>query len=94
MPFSPGPSQIGASREKPNWLRLKGGMGRLGLSKKFFASSFSFRKNSNASPWNWFEPERVAMLTMAPLLRPYSALKVELSALNSETVLIDGWKVI
>src|SRR4030095_3165019 len=31
---------------------------------------------------------------MAPELRPYSALKVELSALNSETVLIDGWKVI
>src|SRR5262252_3652984 len=34
------------------------------------------------------------MLTMAPELRPYSALKVELSTLNSETVLIDGWNVI
>ena len=31
---------------------------------------------------------------MAPELRPYSALKVELSTLNSDTVLIDGWNVI
>src|SRR6188768_445374 len=30
---------------------------------------------------------------MAPELRPYSALNVELSTLNSDTVLIDGWKV-
>ena len=34
------------------------------------------------------------MFTTAPELRPYSALKVELSTLNSETVLIDGWNVI
>ena len=34
------------------------------------------------------------MLTTAPELRPYSALSVELSTLNSETVLIEGWKVI
>src|SRR6185436_12577017 len=38
-------------------------------------------------------PERVATLTMAPELRPYSALNVELSTLNSDTVLIDGWNV-
>src|SRR3982074_2939263 len=31
---------------------------------------------------------------MAPELRPYSALKGELSTLNSETVLIDGWNTI
>src|SRR5213076_1286415 len=30
---------------------------------------------------------------MAPELRPYSALNVELSILNSDTVLIDGWNV-
>src|SRR5579859_8056952 len=30
---------------------------------------------------------------MAPELRPYSALNVELSTLNSDTVLIDGWNV-
>jgi hypothetical protein len=35
----------------------------------------------------------VATLTIAPEFRPYSALNVELSTLNSETVLIDGWKV-
>src|SRR5690349_18405033 len=40
-----------------------------------------------------FEPERVATLTIEPELRPYSALNVELSTLNSETVLIDGWNV-
>ena len=38
-------------------------------------------------------PDRVATLTIAPELRPYSALNVELSTLNSETVLIDGWNV-
>jgi hypothetical protein len=35
-------------------------------------------------------PDRVAMLTIAPELRPYSALNVELSTLNSDTVLIEG----
>ncbi len=39
-------------------------------------------------------PERVAMLTIAPELRPYSAANVELSTLNSWTVLMDGWNVI
>ncbi len=34
------------------------------------------------------------MLTTAPELRPYSALRVELSTLNSCTVLIEGWNVI
>ena len=34
------------------------------------------------------------MFTTAPELRPYSALSVELSTLNSDTVLIDGWNVI
>ncbi len=34
------------------------------------------------------------MFTTAPELRPYSALSVELSTLNSETVLIEGWNVI
>ena len=34
------------------------------------------------------------MLTIAPELRPYSAPNVELSTLNSWTVLIDGWNVI
>ena len=33
-------------------------------------------------------------MTIEPEFRPYSALKVELSTLNSATVLIDGWNVI
>ena len=40
-----------------------------------------------------WRPDRVATLTIAPELRPYSALNVELSTLNSDTVLIDGWNV-
>jgi hypothetical protein len=39
-------------------------------------------------------PERVAMFTTPPELRPYSALSVWLSTLNSETVLTEGWNVI
>ena len=39
-------------------------------------------------------PERVAMFTIAPEVKPYSALKVEFSTLNSCTVLIEGWKAI
>src|ERR1043166_5318608 len=81
----------GPPRATPNWLRRKGGFL---ASEKLRASKASLRRDSNSSPWKAFEPERVAMLTMAPELRPYSALKVELSALNSETVLIEGWKVI
>jgi hypothetical protein len=34
-----------------------------------------------------------ATLTIDPEFLPYSALNVELSTLNSDTVLIDGWKV-
>ena len=34
------------------------------------------------------------MFTIAPEFRPYSALNVELSTLNSCTVLIEGWNVI
>ena len=34
------------------------------------------------------------MLTIAPELCPYSALKVELSTLNSSMVLFEGWNVI
>ena len=67
----------------PNWLRLKGG-GLLEVKvKKLRASSALLRKNSNSSPWNSLVPERVATLTTAPELWPYSALKVELSILNS-----------
>src|SRR6266487_7203620 len=92
---------MGPPRAPPNWFGLKGfftflapEVGLIYWLKKLRASSFSLRRNSNASPWNSFVPERVAMFTIEPALRPYSALYVELSILNSETVLIDGWNVI
>src|SRR6202035_4854048 len=62
--------------------------------KKLRESNRSLRKNSNASPATLLAPDLVAMLTMAPEFRPYSALNVELSTLNSDTVLINGWNVI
>src|SRR5713101_291152 len=92
---------MGPPRAPPNWFRLKGffaflapEMGLNSLLKKLRASRASLRRNSKPSPWNSFAPERVAMFTIEPELRPYSALYVELLILNSETVLIDGWKVI
>src|SRR3954454_13506402 len=81
---------IGPPMLAPNWLRRNGDCGAGSALKKFRESSASSRKNSNASPWKTLAPERVAMLTIAPELRPYSALNVELSTLNSDTVLIDG----
>ncbi len=85
---------MGPPIETPNWLRLNGDFRAGSWLKKFRASRTSLRKNSKASPWNSLVPERVAMFTIAPELRPYSALNVWLSTLNSETVLIDGWNVI
>ena len=84
-----GPTGVGAEL-----IALEGG-GSLELEvKKLRASSASLRRNSKSSPWNWAVPERVATFTTAPELCPYSALKVELSILNSCTVLMDGWKSI
>src|SRR5512134_1233569 len=85
---------MGPPRLAPNWWRLNGDWGWGSRLKKFRASRSWWRKNSNTSPWRSLVPDRVAMLTTAPELRPYSALMVWLSTLNSDTVLIDGWKVI
>src|SRR5215467_1780182 len=85
---------IGPPKLAPNWLRLNGDCRDGDGLKKFLASTALLRRNSNSSPWYLSVPERVAILTIAPELRPYSALYVELSTLNSDTVLIDGWKVI
>src|SRR5215467_13423038 len=84
---------IGPPRFAPNWLRRNGDCGAGGRLKKFRESRDVSRKNSNPSPCTSFAPDRVAMFTIAPELRPYSALNVELSTLNSETVLIEGWNV-
>ncbi len=85
---------IGPPSCPPNWLRLNGGGSVEVKVKKLRASSASFRKNSNSSPWNSLLPDRVAILTTAPALWPCSALKVELSTLNSCTAPMDGWNVI
>ncbi len=85
---------IGPPSCPPNWLRLNGGGSLAVKVKKLRASSASFRKNSNNSPWNSLPPDLVAMLTTAPELWPFSALKVELSTLNSCTAPIEGWNVI
>src|SRR5215467_16012707 len=84
---------IGPPKLAPNWLRLNGDCRDGDGLKKFLASTALLRRNSNSSPWYLSVPERVAIFTIAPELRPYSALYVELSTLNSETVLIVGWKV-
>src|SRR5260370_18178108 len=52
------------------------------------------RRYSYISPCHRLAPLRVAILTMAPEFRPYSALNVELSTLNSCIVPMVGWKVI
>src|SRR5487761_1544402 len=85
---------MGPPKSAPNWLRIRGDWGRGLTLKKLRASKKLFRRYSNIWPWNAFVPERVAMVTMDPEFRPYSAGKFELSTLNSETVSIEGWKVI
>src|SRR6266487_3964791 len=73
----------------PYWLRLNGGIGSSGLSKKFFASIAEFRTNSNAVPRNWFEPDLVETLTCA-IARPYSASNRPDTTLNSSSASTDG----
>ena len=51
----------------------EGGFGRFAGSKKFLASSFSFRRNSNSVPWSSLVPDFVVTLTTPPMARPYSA---------------------
>src|SRR2546425_11198520 len=67
----------------PNWFRLNGGMGSVGLSKKFFASSAELRRNSNTSPWILFVPVWLTALIMPPIERPYSAGALWVITLNS-----------
>src|SRR5262245_14141009 len=85
---------MGPPRFAPNWLRLKGDCGSGSVLKKLRASSDWLRMKPNSSPWRSLGPDLVAMFTTAPELRPYSALSEELSTLNSDTVLMEGWNVI
>ncbi len=52
-------------------------------AKKFRALSASFRRNSNAVPWNALPPARVVRFTTPPLKRPNSAGGLLVSTLNS-----------
>ena len=67
----------------PNWLRLNGGIGSVGLSKKFFASKAELRRNSKTSPWILFVPVLLTALIMPPIDRPYSAGALWVITLNS-----------
>src|SRR5437867_12969735 len=80
---------IGPPRTPPNWFRRNGGSSALpsplwsSKSKMVRASSALFRRNSNRVPCNSLVPLRVTAETTAPLARPYSALKVVATILNS-----------
>src|SRR5260370_36312458 len=76
---------MGPPKFHPKSLKRSGGFnclsvvpgGGLSLLAGFTASVISLRMNSKAPPWNWLPPLRVTTLTDAPLLRPYSAEKLE-----------------
>ena len=73
----------------PYWLREKGGIGLSCGSKKFFASIFALRTNSNTVPWKAFVPDFVLALICATA-RPNSAPKMPDSTLNSSSASTDG----
>ena len=54
------------------------------------ALSAVLRKNSHASPVSRFVPLRYATLTVAPAARPYSALWLLVTTLNSATASGEG----
>src|SRR5437867_12999379 len=80
---------IGPPRTPPNWFLRKGGRSALpspslsSKSKMVRASKALFRRNSNSVPCNSLVPLRVTAETTAPDARPYSALKVVATILNS-----------
>ena len=80
---------MGPPAEKPNWLRLYGGRGLSGASKKFLASKTSFRRNPKTVPWISFVPDFMTTLTTPPADLPYSAEKEFVSTLNSWTASIE-----
>jgi hypothetical protein len=49
---------IGPPSTPPYWLRRSGGFWPSGGVKNVVAFSLVSRKNSHASPWNWFAPLR------------------------------------
>src|SRR5437868_5801258 len=63
--------RIGPPILAPNWFRLKGGTER---AKKLRESNTLLRRNSYALPWKELVPDLMTAFTVAPRLRPYSAL--------------------
>src|SRR5262245_25475681 len=80
---------IGPPKTPPNWFLRKGGRSALpspslsSKSKIVLESSALFRRNSNKLPCSSLVPLRVTAETTAPVARPYSALKVVATILNS-----------
>jgi hypothetical protein len=69
---------------KPNWFERYSPFGTPArLAKKLLALRPSLRWNSQALPWNSFEPDLSVALSTAPPARPYSALKELVRILNS-----------
>src|ERR1017187_4705663 len=58
---------MGPPKLPPNWFCLYEGF--VG-AKKFLASSFSLRRNSNSEPWNSLVPLLVTKLITPPAVRP------------------------
>src|SRR5207249_6886591 len=79
----------GPPRTPPNWFRWNGGRSALpspswsSRSKIVRESNALFRRNSKSVPCNSLVPLRVTADTTAPVARPYSALKVVATILNS-----------
>src|SRR5687767_1774746 len=76
---------IGPPSTKPNWLRDIGGFSLATGLKKPVAFSDVSRKNSHAAPCSLLVPLWYATLTVAPPARPYSALMLLVTTLNSAT---------
>src|SRR5262249_26583300 len=76
-------------RVPPNWFRRNGGKSAFPSpslsfkSKMVRESNALFRRNSKAPPCSSLVPLRVTAETTAPEARPYSALKVVATILNS-----------
>src|SRR5260370_35368003 len=86
----------GAPSDPPNWLNLNGGRALPArFANQSLALSLSLRRNSYSVACGSLVPDLVMTLKIPPDARPYSALKLLVSTLNSSTAsglaLITGW---
>jgi len=82
---------IGPPTLAPNWFRLNGFFNRREVVLRVHRL---VAEKLDTSPWILLGARPRRDVQTAPELWPYSALSVELSTLNSATVLIGGWNVI